>query len=138
MNNVILVGRVANSIELKEVNIAEGEGIVTRFSLAVDNGRINTDHDAYFISCVAWNKIAQAIGKYIQKGDKLAIQGHLRPNSYKKDNQAVYSMDVVVDWVEFMNKPKSENKSDAAAEQGGQSPYPDDKNVNRGGNEAPF
>lgn len=133
MNNVFLVGRLANSVELKEVSIAEGEGIVTRFSLAVDNGRKDTDNNADFFSCVAWNNIAKAIEKYVRKGDKLAVQGHLKPNNYRKDGQSVYSMDIVVDRVDFMSKPKNEKEeNNAASQKDGGLRYPSDENVNRG------
>lgn len=133
MNNVFLVGRLANSIVLKSVNVAEGEGIVTRFSLAVDNGRKNTDNNTDFFSCVAWNNIAKAIEKYVRKGDKLAVQGHLKPNNYKKDGEAVYSMDIVVDRVDFMSNSKKQKEEDnAAGKKEGELPTPDDENVNRG------
>lgn len=133
MNQVILVGRLANEVELKNVNVAEGEGVVTRFSLAVDNGRKGTDNDAYFFSCVAWNNLAKAIEKYVKKGDKLAVSGHLKPNNYKKENQKIYSTDVVVERVEFMNKPKKEEEGKSSQSGGTEGMLPpDDENVNRG------
>lgn len=129
MNNVFLIGRLANNIVLKVVNVAEEEGVVTRFSLAVDNGRKNTDNNTDFFSCVAWNNIAKAIEKYVKKGHKLAVQGHLKPNNYKKDGESVYSMDVVVDRVDFMSNSKNEKEDNAAGKKKTELQNLDDENV---------
>ena len=72
MNSVILTGRLTSKPELRYTssNMAN-----TNFSLAVDrnfknqNGEVEVD----FINCMAWNKLAETITKYCDKGNKIMI-----------------------------------------------------------------
>lgn len=113
MNNVNLMGRLTKDPDIRYAG--QNQMAVARFTLAVDRRRANDDgtRDADFISCVAFGKTAEFAEKYLRKGTKLAIRGHIQTGSYQKqDGTRVYTTDVVVDEVEF-----AESKN--AAQNGG-------------------
>lgn len=111
MNTFIGIGRLTNKPELRYTtsNIA-----TTRFTLAVKRNMPNKEgnYDSDFISCVAYNKTAELISKYLDKGSQIAIRGHIQTGSYDgADGKKVYTTDVVVDEIKFLDtKKKEENK----------------------------
>ena len=109
MNSVVLIGRTTKDIELK---YSQNQTAIARFSLAVD--RMSKDKGTDFISCIAFGKTAELLEKYVPKGRKIAIVGHIRTGSYEKDGHKVYTTDVIVDRMEFCeSKQGNENKPDA-------------------------
>ena len=76
MNRICLIGRLTRNPELKE---SESGIKQTTFNLAVNRIKEGAD----FINCVAWNKIAEVISKYLTKGRELGIEGRLQTNSYE-------------------------------------------------------
>ena len=113
MNKVILMGRLTRD---PEVRYSQGEQAmaVARYTLAVDRrGRRdgNDQQSADFIGCVAFGRLGEFAEKYLRKGTKIVIVGHIQTGSYTKpDGQRVYTTDVVVDECEFAeSKAASEN-----------------------------
>ncbi len=118
MNKVILMGRCTKDPEVRYGGA--NNTAVAKFSLAVDR-RIKKEGEqaADFISCVAFGKTAEFLEKYGKKGTKFLIEGRIQTGSYtNKDNNKVYTTDVVVENVEFAESKKSEN--------GNPEPQPDD------------
>ena len=76
---------------------------VARYTLAVDRGtRKNGEKTADFISCVAFGKSAEFAEKYLKKGAKIAIVGHIQTGSYtNKEGRKIYTTDVVIENQEF-------------------------------------
>ena len=111
MNSVILIGRTTKDIELRYSQ--NGNMAIARFTLAVD--RASKERGADFISCIAFGKTAELLEKYVPKGRKIAIQGHIQTGSYdSKDGHKVYTTDVIVDRMEFCeSRQDNENKPDA-------------------------
>ena len=99
MNNVQLIGRITKDIELKQT---QGGKSYCNFSLAVarDFSKEETD----FINCVAWEKKAEAIEKYVKKGHKFGIIGRIQID--KKDN--AYYTKVIVEKIYFLESNKNE------------------------------
>ncbi len=105
MNNVTLIGRLTRD---PEVRYTESQLAVARFSIAVDkNGK---DKGADFPSIAVFGKQAENCEKYLNKGRKVAIQGHIQTGSYEKDGRKVYTTDVVADRVEFLEWGDREEK----------------------------
>jgi single-strand DNA-binding protein len=79
---------------------------VARYTLAVDR-RVRRDADqnqqtADFIGCVAFGRNAEFAEKYLRKGVKILVSGHIQTGSYtNRDGQKVYTTDVVIDDSEF-------------------------------------
>ena len=110
MNHVVLIGRTTKDIELRYSQ--NGNMAIARFSLAVD--RASKEKGTDFISCIAFGKTAELLEKYVPKGRKIAVQGHIQTGSYEKDGHKVYTTDVIVDRMEFCeSRQGNENKPDA-------------------------
>lgn len=107
MNNVSLIGRLTADPELKytQNNVA-----ITRFSIAVDRAytKAGEERQADFINITAWDKKAEFICKYFQKGRRIALNGSIRTGSYTdKDGNKRYTFDVWADNVEFCDSKQS-------------------------------
>ena len=63
-----------------------------------EEGNYPTD----FFRCTCWNKLAEIVEKHCNKGTKLLISGRLKNNNYEKDGQKVYSNEIVIDSLEFL------------------------------------
>ena len=103
MNKIILIGNVVRDPELQQTS---GGKNLCRLTLAVTRpfNRDTTD----FFACTAWEKTAELIGKYVQKGNKLGIIGRLEINETEKDGVKTRHHNIIVDEIEFLT-PKSEN-----------------------------
>lgn len=102
MNKIILVGRLTRDPELK---YSQNGKAVTKFTLAIDRQfkNQNGQKEADFINCVAFEKRAEVIANYVQKGHKLGVIGRIQTGSYtNQDGQKVYTTDVMVDEIEFL------------------------------------
>lgn len=80
MNKVILCGRLTRDVEMKDTKSGMQ---VARVGIAVD--RRGKKDEADFFNLVAFNKTAAFILKYLHRGERVLIEGHLQTSSYKKD-----------------------------------------------------
>lgn len=110
MNKVILMGRLTKDPEVRY----SGEMAIARYTLAVD--RKTKRDEADFISCVAFGKGGEFAEKYLKRGSKVVVEGHIQTGSYTdKDNKKVYTTDVVIDAQEFAeSKGTTSNKENTA------------------------
>jgi single-strand DNA-binding protein len=111
MNQVVLTGRLTKDIELR---YAEGSGkAIGKFSLAVDRDfKKEGQTDVDFINCIAFDKKAETIANYVKKGHKLGVIGRIQTGSYdNKDGNKVYTTDVIVDKIEFLQPKGNDNQS---------------------------
>lgn len=104
MNKTILTGRLTKDVEMKSTQ--NGTKIV-RFTLAVDRKQSkDKEKSADFISCVAYAKVAELVNQYCRKGHKIGIIGHIQTGSYERDGKRIYTTDVIVDELEFLESKK--------------------------------
>lgn len=113
MNEVVLIGRISNDLELKDVN-----GIkIINFNLAVN--RQDKDKNTDFIPVAAFNQIAENMVKYQKKGNLLAVKGSIRQNEYTdKEGNKRYSFNVVANKVQYLessNKDYTNYKNEVAS-----------------------
>ena len=94
MNNVVIIGRLTSDPELKQ----NEKYTQCKFTLAVNRLKEGAD----FISCIAWNKQAELISKYLHKGNQVAIEGRIQTGSYEKDGVKHYTTDVIVQSLNFI------------------------------------
>ena len=106
MNNVSLLGRLVADPNIRYS--ANGGDVVAKFRVAVPRKfKQEGQPEADFISCTAFKKTAEIIEKHFFKGSRIALTGRIQTGSYKNnDNQMVYTTDVIVDSVDFID-PKS-------------------------------
>lgn len=99
MNSVQLVGRLTRD---PEIRYSDQGASVAKFTLAVD--RRFKQNEADFISCVAFGKTAEFLEKYFHKGQRVGLNGRIQTGSYtNKDGQKVYTTDVILESVEFVD-----------------------------------
>lgn len=114
MNSVVLCGRLTRDAEIKSTE----KSTVARFTLAVDR-RIKTEGqpEADFISCVAFGKTADFIGKYFHKGMKMILDGRIQTGSYtNKEGAKVYTTDVIAESVEFAESKRTDTQESTGNE----------------------
>lgn len=105
MNRVVLMGRLTRDPDVRYTQGQE-QMAIARYTLAVDRRRSRNNQDgqqADFISCVAFGKSGEWAEKWLHKGTKIVIAGHIQTGSYtrQQDGVKVYTTDVVVDDQEF-------------------------------------
>ena len=104
MNNVILIGRLANDVEF---GYTPSQTAMCKFTLAVSRAKEGAD----FIRIIVWDKQAENCNRYLSKGRQVAIQGRIQTGSYKgKDGKTVYTTDVIADRVKFLGGEKPAEK----------------------------
>ena len=80
MNIVILMGRMVRNPELKYTSSGKA---YANFTLAVQKNK----NEAEFIDCTAWEKTAETIAEYFEKGSKIFIQGRLSVSNYEQNGE---------------------------------------------------
>lgn len=109
MNKAILTGRLTRDPEIRITQ--DGQTTIGRFGLAVD--RKGKEQKADFFNLTAFNKTAQFAEKYLKKGTKVNVIGHLQNDEYtNRDGQKVTSTIVIVEEVEFCESKKQEEKTE--------------------------
>ncbi len=110
LNNVMLVGRLANDIEKKTLDNGKK---VLKISLAVNRSYKNPDgiYETDFIDCILWDELANNLSEYCKKGDVIGIRGRLQVSSYEKDDVKRKVVEVVAEKITFLSsKHKDEEE----------------------------
>ena len=113
MNRVNLTGRLTSNPELR---VNQNGSNICRFALAVARKYKNAmgEYDSDFIHCVAFNKTADTVNKYVQKGDLLGVEGKIQTGSYTaNDGSKRYTTDVVVDGIDFLQTKKAKKEQNS-------------------------
>lgn len=98
MNVSIIMGRITKDLELRQTTSGTS---VLRFTVAVDRYSKDKDNDTDFISCIAFGKNAEFIGKWFLKGQMIALEGSIKTGSYEKDGRKIYTTDIIVNHASF-------------------------------------
>ena len=112
MNKVILMGRLTKDPDVRYTT-GNNPTAVARYTLAVER-RFKQDGgpDADFIPCVAFGRNGEFAEKYLKKGMRITVVGHIQTGSYtNKDGNKVYTTDVFVEEQGFVD---SKNSADNA------------------------
>ena len=110
MNKVILIGNLTSEPQLK---FTTNNTPVASFTIAVNRNHTKEDgtKDTDFINIVVWNKRAENVKNYLDKGDRVGISGRLQVRKYQNERgENRYVTKVVADEVEFLNSKKPEEK----------------------------
>ena len=103
MNKVTLMGRLTAD---PEVRYTQGDQpmCIASYRLAVERmgKKVEGQQNADFISIKAFGRGGEFAEKYLHKGMKVAVSGHIQTGSYtNRDGQKVYTTDVIADEQEF-------------------------------------
>ena len=116
MNSLCIIGNMTRDAEVK----AAGKGTVAKFGIAwnerVPDGNGGWADKAHFFDVECWNG-AEAIGKYTDKGSKVAISGELSYHAWQTDDGAKRSkVFIKAQRVEFLDRKKDGGEPDAFAQ----------------------
>lgn len=109
LNQLVIVGRLANDIELKK---GENGRDYANITVAVprsyknENGVYETD----FINCTIFGPIAENTAKYMQKGDILGVKGRVQSNSIEKDGKTENRTNIIAEKVTFLSSKGREDQ----------------------------
>ena len=107
MNKAIIIGRIANDLQL--VNTTNNYK-KCEFSIAVD--RVGTDKTD-FLTIVVWNKLAENLVKYQKKGSLISVDGSNRVDKYVNENgENRYKHYILANNIQFLGT-KADSQSTA-------------------------
>jgi len=105
INKVILVGNLGKKPEIRYTSNGKP---VANFSLATterwgrDESGERKEHTEWH-RCVAWDKLAEICGQYLDKGTKVYVEGRIRSGEYvDKDGIKRYTHDIHLDQMEIL------------------------------------
>ena len=111
VNKVILIGNLGSDPELRSA----GEHKVCDLSIATKrrgSGENNTDW--HTVTC--WNKTAEIVCQYLNKGAKVYIEGSIQYQSYEKDGIKRKTTKIIASQVQFLDSKKSSSSSSSSSE----------------------
>ena len=116
MNKVILIGRLVSDPELKYTGSNKP---YSRVSLAVSRDYAKDgDKITDFINCIFWGHLAETLNQYQRKGNKICVVGSIQTGKYTKDDEStLYTTDILVNQMEFLENKTNEDKSNIVKEQ---------------------
>jgi single-strand DNA-binding protein len=111
VNKVLLAGRLTRDPEMRA--LASGKH-VTQFSVATTEYAGNGKERPEYHNIVTWDRLAEVCGRYLGKGQQVAIEGRLQTRTWD-DDKAVrhWKTEIVATSVEMLSGRK---KKDYAAE----------------------
>ena len=62
------------------------------------------EYGTNYINCKAFNRTAEIIAQHFAKGSKIGIEGEIDTGKYEKDGKTVYTTDVVVRNITFVER----------------------------------
>lgn len=124
MNQIIIKGRLARDPELKYVNVKGNDKAVCTFDVAVDK---NFGDGADFFKCQIWDKRAEFVSKFFQKGQEILVQGSHESRQYDdKEGNKRTIWEVRANQVEFCGSKKDNANNSSSAPEGFEEINPDD------------
>ena len=110
MNKVVLTGRLTRDPEMRAT--ATGKH-VTQFSIATNDYAAGKERAEYH-TIVTWDRLAETCGRYLGKGQQVAIEGRLQTRSWDDPAGARHwKTEIVAGHVEMLS---GRRKKDYAAE----------------------
>ncbi|NCT09862.1 MAG: single-stranded DNA-binding protein [Flavobacteriia bacterium] len=105
-NKVQLIGNLGSN---PEIITLDGGKKLARFSIATNESYKNAQGekvtDTQWHNVVAWNKTAEIVEKYLEKGNEIAIEGKLTSRSYDtKEGEKKYITEVVINELLMLGK----------------------------------
>ena len=104
LNVVVLIGRLTRDPELRYTPTGKA---VAHLRLAVDRNTTNPqgERETDFIDVIVWERQAETVANYLQKGRLVAVHGRLQIRSYETpDGQRRERAEVVASQVRFLDR----------------------------------
>ena len=111
VNTCALVGNLVRSPEVRSTNSGT---VVMNFDIAVNDREKNMQTGEWedvpsFFSCTMFGNRAEALSRYLDKGSKVAVRGHLKQRRWEaKDGSKRSKVEIIVEDLEFMSRRSEE------------------------------
>jgi single-strand DNA-binding protein len=120
LNRVYLLGNIGADPELR---VTPNGGSVLKIRMAtsetyMDKNRVKQEK-AEWHSVVVWGKQAEALGKFLQKGSKIHVEGSLQTRSWDKDGQKHYATEVNARSILAVGGAGSQNRGEPKSDTNG-------------------
>ncbi len=124
MNKVLLTGRLTRDPEMRA--LASGKH-VTQFSVATHEYAGNGKERPEFHNIVTWDRLAEICGRYLGKGQQVAIEGRIQTRTWDDERGARHwKTEIVAGSVEMLSgRGKKDYAAEAAADSGSEEADPD-------------
>lgn len=104
LNKVMIIGRLGADPEVKTLN---GGNTVAKLSVATSETWVDQQGQKQerteWHRVVAWKKLAELAGKYLQKGRQVYIEGKIQTRSYEdQQGQKKYTTEIVAHAIQFL------------------------------------
>ena len=110
INTITITGRVTAKPEVKSVKGKKEKNSVAKFTIAVNKNEDST----FFFPVVAWGALAEALEKYVNKGDKITVSGYLAYDEWKNADGEKRSRTYInansVEFMTILEKGKEKSK----------------------------
>jgi len=103
LNLWVGIGRIGKELELK--NTPSGKKVCST-SMACSFDKL-----VEWINLVFWEKNAEVVCQYCQKGSKISVTGRLQTRSWETEGVKKYITEVVVNSVQFLDSKPAEQKA---------------------------
>lgn len=115
MNDARFTGNLTRDPETRMMTNGKPRSM---FTLAVPRQYANQQtgkREADFITFVAYGTNADIASKYLAKGRKVLVISHVKTGSYQKDGTTIYTTEFVVDHIEFLSAPTTQDQQEPEA-----------------------
>lgn len=109
MNKIYLIGRVVRDVEYVQTKT---EKKMVNNCLAIDQGKdAEGNKQTMFVDITLFDKTAEIFKLYVEKGDKVAVNGELRIRDFtREDGSKGRSVNVLVRDLELIEPKKGNDK----------------------------
>lgn len=116
MNSVNLTGRLTSDLELR---YSQNGTAYTNATLAVQRNFTNQqgERESDFIRITASGKRAETLANYCHKGSLIGVTGEIRTGSYEKNGQKVYTTDVNLNQLTFLESKNGQTSNQQPSRQ---------------------
>lgn len=104
-----LIGRLIADPEILN-DIGKKGNKLAKFAILVSRDYKSDDSDIF--NCVAWNKRAELIEKYTNKGDLVYVSGPLHQRKYDKEGQKRIFYEINLQKIIFLKRSKNNQSED--------------------------
>jgi single-strand DNA-binding protein len=128
VNKVLITGRLTRDPEMR--SLASGK-VVTTFTVASNEFLAAGKEKSEYTAVVTWDRLAEIAGRYLGKGQQVAIEGRLQTRSWDDDKGTRHwKTEVVAAHVEMLSGRKkkdyeAQQAADSLAAQAGALGAPD-------------
>ncbi len=111
MNKIYIKGFIANDLKL---TTTQNKKSILKFSIGYKG--YNSEYETMFYNCIAFDKKAEFIYNFFEKGNKVLITGKLISKIIKNENGSKNYNSIFIDEIDkignFMKKPELEINSE--------------------------